>query len=520
MLMNLTVRFSPRGATGWLRRRLAATAACTVLADWLFYSRAIGVSLALFLVVLAIVAGSLNPGRASGRQKIIACALLAVGLLAVIDDLNILSFWFGVLGTALFVGIMSSRELGDWRDHLKYATVTLVSGPIRLTRDCLRVRTLIRRRRAAQGRQSAVTFNDRLSTWIVPIGFCIVFLGLFMSANPVIETWWSDLYRGIAVPDFGRIGFWIFVFAAIWPFIHARSHLRKTARASDLAVLTTKQPGPDLLFGEAAILRSLVLFNVLFAVQTAMDAAYLWGGIALPHGMTHATYAHRGAYPLILTALLAAGFVLAAMRRGGPGEKSKTIVALVLIWTSQNILLVLSSILRLDLYIATYSLTYLRIAAFIWMLLTATGLISIIVKIVRGKSNAWLVTINAGLLALTLYACCFIDFANIIADQNLGQSQACGGERASVDVDYIYQLGPDVIPTLDRYSSCLEKIVSRSDEPLSHYAGEMRADWVAQQEAAYRDWRGWSIRSWRLERYLVNNHQPPSAAEIPNTATP
>ncbi len=72
----------------------------------------------------------------------------------------------------------------------------------------------------------------------------------------------------------------------------------------------------DVLFGKAAILRALIVFNLMFAVQTVLDAAYLWGGVALPDGMTYASYAHRGAYPLIVTALIAAGFVLAALQAG------------------------------------------------------------------------------------------------------------------------------------------------------------------------------------------------------------
>ena len=64
------------------------------------------------------------------------------------------------------------------------------------------------------------------------------------------------------------------------------------------------------------MMRSLVLFNLLFAVQTGMDIHYLWRGAALPDGMTYAAYAHRGAYPLIVTALLAAAFVIVAMRPG------------------------------------------------------------------------------------------------------------------------------------------------------------------------------------------------------------
>ncbi len=119
--------------------------------------------------------------------------------------------------------------------------------------------------------------------------------------------------------------------------------------------------------------RSLILFNALFALQSGLDLVYLWGGANLPDGMSHAEYAHRGAYPLIVTALLAAGFVLVAMRPGGPAEQSRLIRPLVLAWIAQNILLVISSIFRLDLYVAAFSLTYLRLAAFIWMLLVADG---------------------------------------------------------------------------------------------------------------------------------------------------
>ena len=64
-------------------------------------------------------------------------------------------------------------------------------------------------------------------------------------------------------------------------------------------------------------------------VQTVLDAAYLWGGVALPDGMTYASYAHRGAYPLIVTALLAAGFVLAAMRPGSATSNDPLIRRLV-----------------------------------------------------------------------------------------------------------------------------------------------------------------------------------------------
>ena len=139
--------------------------------------------------------------------------------------------------------------------------------------------------------------------------------------------------------------------------------------------------GTGEFLSTATVLRSLILFNLLFAVQTVLDIVYLWGNVALPADITYASYAHRGAYPLILTALLAAGFVLVAMRPGGPAEQSNVIRPLVYLWVAQNVMLVISSILRLDLYVQIYLLTTWRIAAFIWMLLVATGLLLIVARI-------------------------------------------------------------------------------------------------------------------------------------------
>jgi hypothetical protein len=186
------------------------------------------------------------------------------------------------------------------------------------------------------------------------------------------------------------MGFWVLVVCTIWPLIR-RPIVRKLTLQHELRVSGAADfPDMDDLFGVQAMSRALILFNVLFALQTGLDLTYLWGGASLPDGMSHAEYAHRGAYPLIVTALLAAGFVLIAMRPNGPAENSRLIRPLVLAWIGQDVLLVVSSIFRLDLYVATFSLTYLRLAALIWMVLVAAGLLLILIQIVTRKPNSWL----------------------------------------------------------------------------------------------------------------------------------
>jgi Domain of unknown function (DUF4173) len=265
---------------------------------------------------------------------------------------------------------------------------------------------------------------------------------------------------------------------------------------------------PPRLFGDAAIVRSLIVFNLLFAVQTAMDIYYLWGGAELPNGMTYAAYAHRGAYPLIVTALLAAGFVIVAMRPGSAAERAPLMRALVLLWTGQNVLLVISSILRLNLYVEAYSLTYLRVAAFVWMGLVAIGLVLIVVRIMLYRSSAWLVAANAAALTLVIYVCAFINFPYVIASYNVAHSREMGGGGVSLDLSYLIDLGPQAIPAIDRY------IAARPAAMVVWPFVVARRDVMAKaHRAAMSDWRAWSFRGWRLERYLEEEARRRAAAD-------
>jgi hypothetical protein len=94
----------------------------------------------------------------------------------------------------------------------------------------------------------------------------------------------------------------IVALSVVWPFIALRwrHKVPRVPNAFEPSAIIEPSPGLVDLFSPPTVLRSAVLFNLLFAVQTALDIAYLWGHSALPAGMTYAAYAHRGAYPLIL----------------------------------------------------------------------------------------------------------------------------------------------------------------------------------------------------------------------------
>ncbi|KAB1072348.1 DUF4153 domain-containing protein [Methylobacterium planeticum] len=493
--------FSTRSLTAPLRRlRWIFAVGFAVLGDWLFYGHCLGMSLALFLVALAAVVPVTNAVRLRGRELVAAGALLTVGILPLMESSGLLSVVFAAVGLALFAVVLTGSLAQGWAQTLSAARRLLLAGPLRLAFDL----TAEFRQRIGGPVGIPVQF---LLGWAVPVSLAGVFAALFASANPLIDGWldaisWSALLAEVSV---GRLLLWLALMAATWPFLAIRlprNAVRPDPRPGGPNPEDSVRPVVGQAFDAATIRRCLVMFNLLFAVQSILDALYLWGGIALPRGMTYAAYAHRGAYPLIVTALLAAAFVLITMGPGGPGERSATIRGLVYLWIAQTVLLVVSAILRLDLYVATYSLTLVRTAAFVWMGLVAVGLILIVARIALRCSNAWLIGANGLTLATVLYACAFCNFGAFISVYNLAHSREITGTGGPFDVQYAMSFGPQAIPAIDRY-------LAGPTGPLDRRVASWRSSSAAQHAAAMTAWRAWTFRDWRLQRYLAQHQATP-----------
>jgi hypothetical protein len=303
--------------------------ACVALADWLFYGWEIGISLALFLGVLGVAAVASNGVHATRHTLIVMTVVFIAALLALAEDVSLLSVLVGTLATAMFVMVVTAQQRATWWHYLLEVLAAPFRGPFYLAADLIRL--------TQRGNYDWLK-PASLAGWIVPLGIFTVFVWLFASANPLIEHGLLriDLRSLIDALDPLRVAFWVLLAGSIWPLMLRRSRRNSVARPAIAEAVVGAPSEPGLFFGKAAMVRSLILFNVLFAVQSGLDLVYLWGGASLPDGMSHAEYAHRGAYPLIATALLAAGFVLVAMRPGGPAEHSRLIRPLVLAWIAQK----------------------------------------------------------------------------------------------------------------------------------------------------------------------------------------
>ncbi|MEJ6708010.1 MAG: DUF4173 domain-containing protein [Amylibacter sp.] len=127
-------------------------------------------------------------------------------------------------------------------------------------------------------------------------------------ANPVLERILGDLLE----VDFYlqkliyRILFWMGAAFILWLFLAVNAQRLQRPVAPQKLV---RIRGWGL--NAQSVSNAFWVFNGLLCVQLIMDSSFAVSG-TLPYDMSYAKYAHRGAYPLVVTALLAGCFALAA----------------------------------------------------------------------------------------------------------------------------------------------------------------------------------------------------------------
>lgn len=536
------------------------------LADFLFYKHVVGWTLGGFVAWLLLFV-LMRYGRSLlfGRDRVWgwALSLMTAGLcISLVLEPGVLAVVLAVIALGslalLSRGAWPSAGLG-WR---------WLGGLFGVWAAAL-VRPILDSRLAQRWRNRAATLKDKVRPYlrlawavagmVIPVVLSLVFLGLFAIANPVVSDW---MRRGLdRLGDFvfnasdyisvTRALLWYGAAFACWGLLRYRPRRSSRARPKETGYLylpsrqsenPTAPPEPvkpvssDLVNWlarqyQGLIIRSLVMINAVFAVQLVLDSRYLVLGESLPEGMTHAEYAHRGAYPLIVTALLAAAMVLAVFRPGGIAQRSAWARRLVILWVAQNVVLVVSAAWRLGAYVEVYTLTRLRVAAGVWMLMVAGCLVLLLWRIARSRDNTWLTGWAMGWGLAVLWVCSFVPFDPMIARYNVANCQELGGHAGPIDIAYLESLGPDALPAIDylvehlppeageappayepepgyeRGGARIAPAANRWQEPepgkqasLHDQLARMRGALSEELEVQLEDWRGWTVRRAWLRR--------------------
>lgn len=467
---------------------LSTTVGFVVLVDWLFYGHVLGWTLGAFFAALATVLAVRHGTKGRRPSTAAAWLLVCAAALALVYQLGLVATLLALAGV---VALPIAGRRGLVRPASTWLQEFLLIAFTGWLRNFADLRRLVRWRfRRALGILAGARFVFR---WLLPLVFTLVFVWLFSLANPLIEQWcrvsmdWigETLDYLITLPSIDQFLLWAFVAFCVWLLLRLRpAKLRSIWTRDEPPPVATDTAWPSV----GLVVRCLALFNLVFLLQNSTDALYLWGGAKLPEGMTYAGYAHRGAYPLVATALLAGAFVLVAFHPGGAAHRSAPARRLVYAWIAQNIVLTLSAAWRLHIYIDAYGLTRLRLASVVWMLLVAFGLAAISLRIVFNRPNTWLLDVNTVALLAVFYGVAWTNIDGFIAVHNARHCREAGGTGGAFDAGYVASLGPEALPAF--------RILARA-APATDYtvwSSSLREELLLKTT----DWRGWTWRRGEL----------------------
>ncbi|MEO1637661.1 MAG: DUF4173 domain-containing protein [Pseudomonadota bacterium] len=436
-----------------------------VLVDLLLWGHRPGLGLVFALIGVAGCVCLTVWHQLSRKRILIAAAILALGLLPMVEVVQ-----FGTTVVALFAlsgsGLILAGVRWDDAALLRALRRLPLRGVIQTAQDAFAIRVKTPTRDGVAG---------LAADWMLPAVVGGVFIVLFAAANPVVDGWIANLINpDLAwLPSTARVLFWVFLALMLWPLLRLPTMLPALTR------VRPRRMGPwrSGFVNARSVARALILFNLIFLFQTVLDLGYLWGGHALPDGMSYAEYAHRGAYPLLATALMAGAFALMAQPHLGEGRALRVMLYL---WVAQTVLLVLSSILRLDLYVDVYGLTRLRVAAFVWMVVVALGLVLIVMQMRGRKGTGWFLQRAAALGLLAVYLCNLWNIDGLIARHNLATDRQ--------DHFYLCGLSEGAVPAIRAHELRTGTEICYSYRPY-----------------LYRptDWREWGYRNARLRHSLA-----------------
>jgi hypothetical protein len=339
------------------------------------------------------------------------------------------------------------------------------------------------------------SFSIRLLIILIPIVISTIFFLMYREASPLFK----DFTRNINL-DFLTWDLTLFTIGGLMLLYAFYYHRRikylfiKDMQASNELLeeqVNKKSFLLNLMDVPAENLSGVVLLGLLnFLVLTVniLDINYIWISHQLPVGLNFSEFVHQG-IGMLITSIITAILIILYYFRGSQNffQKNLTLKILAYLWIIQNLILVLSTAVRNQLYINEFSLTYKRIGVYVYLVLCIAGLATTLVKILRTRSNWFLFRKNGWAFYSVLVLSCLFNWDLIITRFNINYSK-------NLDSYYLFNLSPSSLPDLWRLHNSESNILD--EKILEQKTYEFESKW---QES---EWQSWNYENWKIKKEL------------------
>jgi hypothetical protein len=346
---------------------------------------------------------------------------------------------------------------------------------------------------------------------LIALPLLLVFGALLRGADPLFASFVAlpNLDIGTVVSHIAIIGFFAWVTAG-W------------ARGALLAGRSTTHPLERLPFslGMLDVTAALGTLNVLFALYVLTQLGWFFGGerfLQAQTGLTAAQYARQGFFQMVWVVLLVVPLLLitrAALRPERELARRHTALALPLIALLG--VMILSAVLRLQLYVRYYGLTLDRLYPLVFIGWLAIVLAWLALTVLRGRGRPFAAgAVVSGLAILLALNVAVPDL--LVARVNVARARSAIPGAAPLDLGYLASLDAEAVPLAVSAVLGTTPAAGQSDDALARErqrceaAERLLARWspygsrLAQQERQGRGWRSWNRGDAMAEETVAAN---------------
>jgi hypothetical protein len=345
---------------------------------------------------------------------------------------------------------------------------------------------------------------------VVPI-FSLLFFVMYKSANPLFaeNTRWITL-DFISFPWilFTGVGFLIvygLVHHKTIPFIASRESQWSSVNISTAEINDKKT---NLEFTTGAVL--FTILNLMLLVLNYGDIQSIWITHVLPKPIHLADFVHEGVAIIVLSIGMACALIMFLIRKNFTGSKGYGFLKTVIFaWIMQNLVMLLSTAMRNQMYIRSFDLTYLRIGVYVWLLIAAIGLALTFIKVYLERSNWYLIRSNVTAWLGVLCLASLFNWDNIITNYNLNSKPI-----REVDLGYLLSLSDSNIPQLVQIRKHKdfqfinqkmkkESITRSNGRNSTDFDSKLKAKITSYLNSYCSDWQSWDLRDKRITDCLM-----------------
>ncbi len=420
---------------------------------------------------------------------------------------------------AVLVGHTTYSLVVYWICYVAFAGVVsypaiknLQFGPLFILQSVKQIPAMLSAYARRNNLPSRIRYSSFLRFVILPLAVVVSLLVIYSLSNKLFAQSVTNIADHIVSLfqdfSFGRLLFFIigFLLVALFYATHTNSSLvlkdqnlsfelirnrAKKALVKTLSrLLLRKQQVAILLF---------ILLNIMIGWLNYLDITHIWFGFSWDGGFLKGMV-HEGTNLLIAALLISIAVSLYYLNSNLVFMKNNTLFnRLIILWLGQNLIMVVSVVLRNTYYIEYFALAYKRIFVYFFLLACVIGIVSIMYKIIKQRSTGFLMSVNSvSVYAIFLVAACF-NWDAIIARYNFNHYKT-----SFIHYEFLRDLNNAALPYLLTNEETLKQIDEVQTGRFSFSSGseykkfayaptvEQRKKWF-KEEWEQRTWLDWNL---------------------------